>query len=44
MKPGQAEVKEWLQKASNDLFSAEILLEHDPPVPETAAFHCREKR
>ncbi len=42
MKPSQDEVKEWLQKASSDLFSAEILLEHDPPVPETAAFHCQQ--
>jgi HEPN domain-containing protein len=42
MKPSQDEVKEWLQKASLDLFSAKVLLEHDPPVPETAAFHCQQ--
>jgi HEPN domain-containing protein len=42
MKPGQDEVKAWLQKASSDLYSAEILLDHDPPVPETAAFHCQQ--
>ncbi len=42
MKHSQDEVKEWLQKARLDLFSATILLEHDPPVPETAAFHCQQ--
>jgi HEPN domain-containing protein len=42
MTPDQDEVKAWLQKASSDLFSAEILLDHDPPVPETAAFHCQQ--
>jgi HEPN domain-containing protein len=42
MKPNQDEIKAWLQKARSDLFSAEILLDHDPPVPETAAFHCQQ--
>jgi HEPN domain-containing protein len=42
MKPNQDEVKAWLQKASSDLYSAEILLDHDPPVPEAAAFHCQQ--
>jgi HEPN domain-containing protein len=36
------EVKAWLQKAANDLLSARILLEHDPPVMETACFHCQQ--
>ncbi len=34
------EVKEWLQKARNDLLSAQILTEHNPPVLDTASFHC----
>lgn len=42
MNPGLDEVKGWLQKASKDLLSAEALLEHDPPIPETAAFHCQQ--
>ena len=38
----QEGVKEWLQKAKNDLLSARILLEHDPPVLDTACFHCQQ--
>ena len=40
--PRLDEVSEWLQKASNDLRSARILVEHDPPVPDTAAFHSQQ--
>jgi len=36
------EVREWLRKAANDLLSARILIEHQPPVLETAAFHCQQ--
>lgn len=36
------EVKEWLHKARNDLLSARILMEHDPPVLDTALFHCQQ--
>ena len=36
------EVKEWLQKARNDLLSAQILTEHNPPVLDTASFHCQQ--
>jgi HEPN domain-containing protein len=36
------EVREWLQKAEKDLLSARILLGHDPPVLETACFHCQQ--
>lgn len=36
------EVEEWLQKARNDLRSARILIEHDPPVLDTASFHCQQ--
>ena len=36
------ELREWLQKGRNDLFSAQIPLAHDPPVLDTAAFHCQQ--
>lgn len=36
------EVKEWLKKARNDLVSARILMEHTPPVLDTASFHCQQ--
>jgi len=36
------EVREWLQKGRNDLLSAQILIEHDPPVLDTASFHCQQ--
>ena len=36
------EMKEWLQKAKNDLLSARILIDHDPPVFDTASFHCQQ--
>jgi len=36
------EVQAWLQKAANNLLSARILLGHDPPVLETACFHCQQ--
>jgi HEPN domain-containing protein len=42
MRIDPAEVREWLEKAGSDLISARILLAHDPPVPETAAFHCQQ--
>jgi HEPN domain-containing protein len=42
MNPIRDEVQEWLRKAQNDLFSARILLEHDPPVLDTASFHCQQ--
>jgi len=42
MNPGVDEVKEWLQKARNDLLSARILMQHDPPVLDTASFHCQQ--
>ena len=42
MSPMLDEVREWLQKAEQDLLSAQILLEHDPPVLETACFHCQQ--
>jgi HEPN domain-containing protein len=42
MTPQPDEVQAWLQKASTDLLSARILLEHTPPVLETACFHCQQ--
>src|SRR5215470_16761949 len=42
MPPQPDEVQAWLQKAANDLLSARILLGHDPPVLETACFHCQQ--
>ncbi len=42
MNPRLDEIREWIQKAKNDLTSAHILLEHDPPVLDTASFHCQQ--
>jgi len=42
MNPGVDEIKEWLQKARNDLLSARILMQHDPSVLDTASFHCQQ--
>ena len=42
MSPRLDEVKEWLQKAQSDLLSARILIGHDPPVFDTACFHCQQ--
>ncbi len=36
------EVKLWLQKAKQDLLSAQILLKNNPPILETACFHCQQ--
>lgn len=42
MNPGTTEVKEWLQKAKQDLLAATVLLEHVPPVLEPSCFHCQQ--
>ena len=42
MHPRLDEVREWLYKARSDLLSARILMEHDPSVLDTAAFHCQQ--
>ena len=42
MSPDPDEVEEWLQNAKDDLFSAQILIENEPTVPETACFHCQQ--
>lgn len=36
------EIREWLQKAHSDLLSAHILINHTPPVYDTACFHCQQ--
>ena len=36
------EVIEWLTKANRDLMSAEILIDHEPPVLDAACFHCQQ--
>ena len=42
MNPRLEEAREWLQKAKSDLLSAQILIRHDPPVLDTASFHCQQ--
>jgi len=42
MNPRLEEAREWLQKAKSDLLSAQILMRHDPPVLDTASFHCQQ--
>jgi len=42
MTPSPDEVIEWLMKASRDLMSAEILIDHEPPVLDAACFHCQQ--
>ncbi|MCX5975905.1 MAG: HEPN domain-containing protein [Coprothermobacterota bacterium] len=36
------EVQAWLQKADNDLRSAQVDLAADPPLIEDALFHCQQ--
>lgn len=40
--PHNDEVQAWLEKARSDLDSARILLNHKPPIPDTAAFHSQQ--
>jgi HEPN domain-containing protein len=42
MPPTTEQVVEWLVKAERDLMSAEILLDHEPLVLDTACFHCQQ--
>jgi len=42
MSQKMSEVKEWLQKAEQDLVAARVLLKNDPPVLEPACFHCQQ--
>lgn len=43
MTPAFAEyLKAWLQKAENDLLSAQRLLEIEPIILDTACFHCQQ--
>jgi HEPN domain-containing protein len=36
------EIRAWLLKAQNDLASAQILIEHQPAIFDTACFHCQQ--
>jgi HEPN domain-containing protein len=36
------EIQAWLQKAANDLRSAQVDLAADPPLIEDALFHCQQ--
>lgn len=42
MSPSDEIVREWLQKAENDLRSAERLLAEPAALPDTASFHCQQ--
>ncbi|TWT44201.1 HEPN domain protein [Phycisphaerae bacterium RAS1] len=42
MRPEDIEIREWLRKAANDLLTAKAGLELQPPVTDTAAFHCQQ--
>lgn len=42
MPPETAELRRWLEKAEHDRRSAEGLLGLDPPITDTAAFHCQQ--
>lgn len=42
MQAMEVETGEWLQKAYNDLRSARVLMRHEPPLLDTAAFHCQQ--
>ena len=42
MNPLPDEVRAWLHKASSDLLSAQILVEHSTLVLGPAAFHCQQ--
>ena len=42
MLPTHPEIREWLQKARNDLLSARILLEHVPPIIDVSCFHSQQ--
>lgn len=42
MPPDAAELVQWLQKAAANRRSAEALTGLDPPITDTAAFHCQQ--
>ncbi|MBU0617945.1 MAG: HEPN domain-containing protein [Planctomycetes bacterium] len=42
MPPELAEVKRWLEKAKHDWHTAEAAVSHQPPITDTAAFHCQQ--
>ncbi len=42
MLPEVQAVREWLVKAGNDLRTAHLVCDADPPVFDTACFHCQQ--
>jgi HEPN domain-containing protein len=42
MPPELREVRRWLEKAGHDWRTAEAVVAHDPPITDTAAFHCQQ--
>lgn len=42
MPPKVEIVREWLELAANDLKSARVLIESEPPLTETDCFHCQQ--
>ena len=36
------EINQWLVKAKNDLLSAELLFKANPPLLDTAVYHCQQ--
>ena len=36
------EIKQWILKADHDFVSAERLLDGDPPLRDTAVYHCQQ--
>lgn len=42
MQPESDEVAAWLQKAEHDRRTAAAALAQDPPITDTAAFHCQQ--
>ena len=37
-----AEVRDWLDRARQDLRAADLLLTSDEPLPDVAVFHCQQ--
>ena len=42
MPPELEEVRQWLKKAYHDRRTAEVGLAQEPPITDTAAFHCQQ--
>ncbi len=35
-------VRSWLEKARHDLETARCVIEHEPPITDTAVYHCQQ--